>query len=582
MAELKDLIPFTSKLSLLYIDEDQELLLNIAELLRKVFSRVDDASDATLGIGYAKLNQYDITIIDSSSSTMSVDQLVKNIKSTNKYQNIIVSAKDITIEQEVEIYRLGVVRIIQKPFKVSQLLEQILSVATKLSHEREYLEPEIKKMNEDLLYERKRIGRFMVNEKKLSKKIKVYEDNVHINKNIYELTRLPSKYALQNALNGTKQALLYINIDRFDFVNSVYGMGKANKLLRECAKRLTLFLPKNAEVFHITADEFVILIDDPAHDQDILLAKQIQALFKEAPVEFDNHAHFLILSIGIDRGEGKKLFVNAKSASKESRYFGGDQITIYDPSSDYMREQKKNFYWVEILKKAFEEDRIVTFYQPIVNNANPAIKHYEVLCRLLDDNNKLVDATKFISSAKLVGLITQITKTVIDRTFKAFKDNDYSFSLNVSMYDLHEDYLLEFLEYKCERYNIAKNRIYLEVVEDVIISKTKKLDEQILNLKKKGYQVIIDDFGSDKSTYSRIFDLRADFVKIDGSFIKELRNINTPYKTVVKNIVDFAKQNGIKTIAEHVESIEVYEIVKELGIDYSQGYLLGKPSRKLD
>jgi len=582
MAELKELIPFTGKLSLLYIDEDQELLGNITNLLRKVFYRVDDASDATTGIGYAKVNKYDLIILDSTSSIMNISQLIKNIKSINRYQNIIVTAKDTTANDEVQIYHLGINNILKKPFNASEILDSILSSASKLLNDRSYLEPQMKKLNDDLLYERKRIGRFMVNEKKLSEKIKIFEDNIHINRNIHELTRLPSKYALQNALNNTKQALIYINIDHFDFINSIYGMGKANKLLKECAKRLKMFLPNNAELFHITSDEFVILIDDPAQDQDFFLAKQIQALFKEAPVEFDDYSHFLIFSIGIDRGEGKKLFVNAKSASRESRYFGGDQVTLYNPSSDYMKEQKKNLYWVEILKKAFDDDRIITFYQPIINNANPSVKHYEVLCRLLDDNNKLVDATKFINSAKLVGLITQITKTVIDKTFKLFKDNDYNFSLNISMYDLHEEYLVNFLEYKCQRYNISSDRVYLEIVEDVIISKSTASDKQILALKEMGFHVIIDDFGPDKSAYSRMFDLKADFIKIDGSFIKELKNNDSSYKTIVKSIVDFAKKSGIKTIAEHVESIEVYEMVKELGVDYSQGYLLGKPSRKLD
>ncbi|MEA3331005.1 MAG: EAL domain-containing protein [Campylobacterota bacterium] len=582
MAELKELIPFTSKLSLLYIDEDQELLGGIAAVLKKIFYRVDDASDATIGISYAKLNSYDLVIIDSTSSVMSVNQLIKNIKSINQHQNIIISTKDISSQEELEAYQLGISTVIKKPFNASSLLDKILFVASKLLNDRSYLEADMKKLNDDLLYERKRIGRFMLSEKKFSDKIKLYEDNIHINRNIYELTRLPSKYALQTELNGTLQTLLYINIDHFDFINSVYGMGKANKLLKECAKRLNLFLPKNAELFHITADEFVILIDEPSIDQDTLLANQIQALFKEAPLEFDEYSHFLIFSIGIARGEGKKLFINAKSASKESRYFGGDQATIYNASSDYMKEQKENRYWVKVLKKAFDDDRIITFYQPIINHANPSVKHYEVLCRLLDDNGKLVDATKFISSAKLVGLITQISKTVIDKTFKLFKDNDYNFSINISIYDLHEEYLVKFLEYKCQRYGISSDRVYLELVEDIIISKTKMIDKQILDLKDRGFHVVIDDFGPDKFAFSRMFDLKADLIKIDGSFIKELSNSNSSYKVIVKSIVDFAKKSGIKTIAEHVESIEVYEMVKELGIDYSQGYLLGRPSRKLN
>lgn len=581
MAELKELIPFTKKLSLLYIDEDQEILRRFTPAFEKVFFRVDDASDATTGIGFVKLNSYDLIIVDSSSSIMSISQLIKNIKSVNRYQKIIVTTKNLEDAEILKIYKLGVNCVIPKPFTGASLLDEILYIASILQNERSSAEQEVEKLHSDLLYERKRIGRFMLNEKKLNEKIKTYEDNIYMNKNIYELTRLPSRYALQTALNGTSQSLLYINIDHFDFVNTVYGMGKANKLLKECSLRLKKFLPNNAELFHITADEFVILLDEPSENQDTLLATQMQALFKEAALEFDDLSHHITFSIGIDRGAGKVLFVNGKSASKEARYFGGDQVIIFNSLSDYMKEQRENLYWIKVLKKAFEDDNVFTYYQPIINHSNPSAKHYAVLCRLKDESNNLVDASKFIESARLSGLITQITRTVVDKTFKLFTDNDYNFSLNISMYDLHEEYLLKFLNYKCERYNISSDRVYLEIVEDVIISKTKSVDRQILELKESGFHVIIDDFGTDKSAYSRIFDLRADCIKIDGSFIKELSKEN-PYKIIVQSIVDFAKKSGIKTIAEHVESIEVYEIVKELGIDYSQGYLLGKPSLTLE
>ena len=591
MQQLKKILPLTKELSLLYIDEDQFFQSTMTSELKKLFFRVDDASDATMAIGYAKLNSYDLIIIDTSSSIMSINQLVKNLQSINQFQNIILTTSETSEEELLNIYELCLSAVIKKPFDINSLLEPIYNVCLKLEHDRSYMQSNINKINEDttldldrlnkdLLYERKRIGRFMLNEKKMSEKIKAYEDKIEIDKKIHELTRLPSKYALQTALSGIKQSLLYIDIDHFDFINSIYGMGKANILLKECAKRLGMFLPKNAELFHITADEFVILLDEPAQEQDTLLSKQIQAFFKEAPLEFAEYSHYVVFSIGIDRGEGKKLFINAKSASKEAKYFGGDQSVIYSPKSEYMLEQRENLYWIGILKQAFEDDKIFTYYQPIINNSNPDIKHYEVLCRLRDDKNRLVDANKFIHSAKLIGLITQITRTVIDKTFKTFKDNEYNFSLNISMHDLREEYLIDFLDYKCKKYNISPSRVHLEIVEDIIVSKYTQMDEQILKLKEMGYHVIIDDFSTDNSAYNRMFDLNAEFIKIDGSFIRGIDK-NRTNLIIVQSIVQFAKKSGIKTIAEHIETPKEYEIVKKLGIDYSQGYLLGKPSLDL-
>ncbi|CAI6151321.1 MAG: hypothetical protein SPLUMA2_SPLUMAMAG2_00121 [uncultured Sulfurimonas sp.] len=447
MAELKDLLPLSKSLSLLYIDENQEIILTTAE----------KAQDKLL-----------------------------------------------------DFYALNISALQTKPFKTTLFLDCIVQVLQKLQHQRIYLNPQIEKINIDLLYERKRIGRFMMNEKILKQQIDSYKDSMHINKYIYELTKLPSRYALQDALNGTQQSLLYINIDHFDFVNTTYGMDKANKLLKETALILKRFLPTNANLYHITADEFVLLLlDDPVQMQGMLLASQIQALFKESAVEFDGHSQCIAFSIGIDNGEGNKLFINAKAASREARHYGGSAIVSYDIHSEYMKEQRESLYWVGVLQKAFDDDKIFTYYQPIISNNTTQTKHYEVLCRLMDHNDKLVDANKFIRSAKQVGFITQITRIIINKAFKLFQNNDYNFSINISMHDLHEDYILGFLNYKCEHYGISPSHVHLELVEDIIISKTNTLDTQILELNEKGYHVIVYDFGTDKPAYNRMFELKA-------------------------------------------------------------------------
>jgi diguanylate cyclase (GGDEF)-like protein len=580
MAELKDLLPFTKDLSLLYIDEDEELLSKFSNVLQKIFERVDDASNATIAIGYLKVNTYDIVLVDATSAIMSPTLLVENILKINPNQEILLTTQASTKDELLSLHKLQISTLINKPFKASLLLDKLHSVAKKLQHHRSFLEPKIEKLSADLLYERKRIGRFMLNEKKLEKTLQEYADNVHISKNIYELTRLPSKYALQNDLDGRQQALLYINIDHFDFINTIYGMGKANKLLKACAAQLKFFLPTNAKLYHITADEFVILLDEPAQNQDAQLAQQIQALFKESVLEFDEYSHFVVFSIGIAFGEGKRLFINAKAASKEARFYGGNNIVSYDQNSQYMQEQKENLHWIGVLKKAFEEDKLINYYQAIVSNKDEKTKHYEVLCRLIDDSGEAVDARHFIQSAKLVGLASQITKIVIDKAFKLFTNNEYNFSINISMYDLHENYLIDFLRYKCERYKIAPSRVYLELVEDILMTKTTMIDEQVAKLKVEGYKVIIDDFSSDKSSYNRMFELKAEYIKIDGTFIKEL-DTNEAYRAVVKSIVEFANKSDIKTIAEHVESSQINDIVKDLGVDYSQGYFLAKPSLNL-
>lgn len=581
MAEPQEILQYSKDLSLLYIDENADFLVSITKNLSKLFAKVDDASDATIGLGYLRLNKYDLVIMDAQSSIMNAQQFISNLQKLHPFENIIITIDPkSSIEDILALNALGVNAIITKPFKMANFLDTLFQVLGKISQQRLALNSKVQELQESLTYERKRIGRFMLNEKKYAQRIEEYQNSIQINRNVYELTKLPSKYALQTALNGDNQSLLYLNIDHFDFINSIYGMGKANKLLKECAKRLNMFLPQNGELFHITADEFVILLDDASKGQELSLAKQIQSMFKEAAVEFDEYTHFINFSIGIDSGSGKILFVNAKSASKESRYYGGDQITFFHQKSEYMQEQRESLYWIQVLKKAFEEDRLLTFYQPIKNCSTQEVKHYEVLCRLQDENGNLISAEKFIHSARLVGLITHITKNVVDKAFKMFTHNEFHFSLNISMYDLHENYLLEFLKYKCEKYAIDPSRVYLEVVKDIVLSKTAMIDEQILALKEFGFHIVIDNFGSDALIYNRILELKAEYLKLDGELIRELEN-NTIHTVIIKSLIAFAKKGGVKLIAEHVENEELYEKVKALGIDFMQGYAIAKPSLKL-
>jgi len=580
MADIKELHKHSKELSLLYIDEDQQFLQTMTENLSKIFAKTDDAKDATEGLSNLRLNEYDIVIVDANSTIMNSEQLASNFLKLQPTIQLIVTYKDLSETQLLQLYKLGTAITIAKPFTMGEFLDELYKLLIKISHQRLSLQPKVEELLENVEYERKRIGRFMLNEKKYTQTIQEFRENMQMSRNVYELTRLPSRYALQDALNGQKQAVLYLNIDHFDFVNSVYGMGKGNKLLKECAARLNKFLPQNGELFHITADEFVIVLDDPAKDQETSLAKQIQSLFKEAEIEFDDYSHFVHFSIGIDKGEGKILFVNAKSASKESRYYGGNKITVYNPKSAYIQEQKENLYWIQTLKKAFEEDRFHNYYQAIKSINTRQTKHYEVLCRLEDEEGNFIDALEFIKNARLIGLISHITKGVIDKAFKMFSTNEFHFSLNISMYDLHENYLVKFLKYKCEKYYIDPSRVYIEVLKDVILTKDTNIDQQLLELKKLGFHIVIDNFGSDALVYNRILELRADCMKLDGELIKKL-NEDKGHTIIVKSLLDFAKAGDIKIIAEHVEDKDIFSKVKQLGIEYVQGFAISKPSLKL-
>ena len=164
---------------------------------------------------------------------------------------------------------------------------------------------------------------------------------------------------------------------------------------------------------------------------------------------------------------------------------------------------------------------------------------------------------------------------MIDKAFKYFQTNSYPFALNISAEDFNENYLEDFLQYKCDYYHIAPSRVYIEVVESITINTSSKALDQIKKLRSLGFNISIDDFGIEQSVFSRLLRLEAKTIKIDSSFIKNI-DTNLSNQMIVENIISFAKRIGAKTVAEFVDTKQVHNKVCELGVDYSQGYYIGE------
>jgi len=598
MAQLQDLLPFTKKLSLLYIDEDAAMRSHICAALGKIFNLVDEASDGYEGLNYYKINQHDIIIMDSRVPNMAGQQLIKNIKTFKPDQHIVYTSADpITSEALISLVNHGINGYVKKPFKLPDLLdalqtsasvmyrqmqlsEELSRIKTLKQQQERVLEDAKageKKLRDDLLYERKRLGRLLKSQNELEKNVEAYEEQLGTVRNINELTGAASRHALQEQLKhkGIK-SLIYMNIDNFDLINTVYGMGQGNKVLLQTVKRLNNYLPNNGMLFHITADEFVILLENPVEAQERIMADQVQALFREAPIETDGGSYNIIFSIGLDKGEGMQLFVHAKYASREAKVHGGGCSRYYREDSDYIIEQRQNLHWLRLVREAIKTDKLLPYYQPIINNVNSSTQHYEVLCRIEDKNGNLVEADQFIDIAIEAGLSTQISRIVIDKAFKHFSQNSYNFSININRYDMEEEYLEEFLLYKCARYKVDPERVYIELVAHIPMHNSSFMLAQIKQLRQAGFHIAVDDFGTEHSMLSRMLQVEADFIKIDSTFIQDLLS-NKFHRMVVENIVEFARKTGIKTVAEHVDSEELYRLVHDLGVDYSQGYYIGKP-----
>ncbi len=232
--------------------------------------------------------------------------------------------------------------------------------------------------------------------------------------------------------------------------------------------------------------------------------------------------------------------------------------------------------WTLKLKKALENDRIVPYYQAIFNINTNKIEKYEALVRLIDEDGSIVSPFYFLNIAKKSKQYLKLTKQVIKKSFEYFKDKDYEFSVNLTLEDIKNKNISSYIIEMLKEYKIA-SKVVFEIVESEGIEDFDQINNFLDRARELGCKIAIDDFGSGYSNFEYLIKLNADYIKIDGSLIKDIL-IDKSNQEIVVTIIDFAKRQGFKTIAEFVSNEEIFNKVKELGIDYVQGYYISEPN----
>ena len=254
-------------------------------------------------------------------------------------------------------------------------------------------------------------------------------------------------------------------------------------------------------------------------------------------------------------------------------------------SDEEENEGKSELYryrleWTKKLKESFEDDRIYTYFQPILEVGLDKPAKFETLVRIKDKDGTVHLPGEFISTAKHSRLYLKLTRTIVLKAMSYMRDKPYEFSLNLSMEDIADlptrNYILDLLKSFPE-----PNRVIFEILETEEINEFELISEFIRDAKELGAKIAIDDFGSGYSNYNYVISMNIDFLKIDSSLIRNIC-IDENSKIVVQSIVWTAHKLGLKTIAEYVDSKEIVEEVKRIGIDFIQGYYVGKPMEHIE
>ncbi len=391
------------------------------------------------------------------------------------------------------------------------------------------------------------------------------------------LTGLKNKTSLIEELNGTQfNTLIFLDINNFSYVNTAYGFTIGDKVLLKVSTILHDMF--NDNLYRINADQFALKFNDKIDIKKIVTS--VQDKFEKTLISVEN----ITLKVSFTYGgvySDKELLKYAALAIKKAKESGKNRLHIFDEDLDSPKRRKDFIFMNNRIHSAFEDDLIVPFFQGIYDNTKEEILKYEALIRIVTKEGKIISPYEFLEVARLSGLLTKLTRIMIDKTFAVMKNSAHSFSINITEDDLNSFYLVEYLSQKSQDYNISPQQVTLEILEGISATGQKNNIEQLKTLKQMGYKLAIDDFGAEYSNFERVLALDVDILKIDARYIK---NIDTDIKSyeIVKAIVSFSKNMNIKTVAEFVHSASVQKVVKELGIDLSQGYYFSEPTQSIE
>lgn len=389
------------------------------------------------------------------------------------------------------------------------------------------------------------------------------------------LTGLGNRYKLINDIGTlSNPSIAILNIDRFSEINDFYGHTFGDELIKKVGETIRSLIQNHTtkQLYRLHSDEFAIL-NMSLRKADFV--KNIDSIVKEIEnlsyiIDDEEVMVQVTSSISFEKDD---LFITADMAMKSAKK-KRINLLVYNESLNINKEYENNIKWTNKLRYAIDNDNLVPFYQAIVNNKTGKWEKYESLVRMIDDG-KIVSPFFFLDIAKRTKHYETLTKIVIKKSFDTFKDSDKEFSINLTIKDIMNLNMQTFIYNLLSMYKIG-SQVVFEIVESEGIEKYDEIMEFINNIKQYGCKIAIDDFGTGYSNFNYLLELKADYIKIDGSLIKNI-DTDRSARVLVETIVSFAKELNILTIAEYVENETIYNIIKEIGIDYSQGYYFSPP-----
>ena len=394
---------------------------------------------------------------------------------------------------------------------------------------------------------------------------------------------------LSARLNNMQHALLYLDLDQFKIVNDTCAHLAGDELLRQMSALLQSLVRDSDVLARLGGDEFGVLLQQCPPDRALTIANVIREAVGDYRFAWQGKPFNIGVSIGLVNIDAQSESVTALLSAADTACYaakdkGRNRVQVYQPGDSELQQRHGEMQWVSRIHDAFENSRFLLYTQSIIalGKGAPVTAHCEILLRMRDERGELLPPMAFIPAAERYSLMPSIDRWVIRSLFAKLRGSPrlaeglHTYAVNLSGTSLNDEMFLEFVLDQFRDGKVAPEWICFEITETSAIANLSKAIHFMGTLKKLGCRFSLDDFGSGLSSFVYLKTLPVDYLKIDGSFIKDI--VTDPVsKAMVKAINEVGHIMGIQTIAEYVESPDILQQVMEIGMDFAQGVGISKP-----
>jgi len=391
--------------------------------------------------------------------------------------------------------------------------------------------------------------------------------------------------------DGLEHVVCYMDLDQFKVVNDTCGHAAGDDLLKEIGQLMRSQLRKSDTLARLGGDEFGLLLWDCSLEHGEIIAGELLATVGRYRLTRDSKVFAVGVSIGLapvtsDCISSAEVLGMADTACYWAKGQGRNRVSLYRAGESEMAVRRREMSWISRINAALAEDRFVLYHQTYLQltNVHAPSRHLEVLIRMIGGNGELIQPGKFLPAAERYNLMPSIDRWVIRAVFSGYRSlveqrggQSLTCAINLSATSLNDEEFLEFVRQQAHAHSLPRHSICFEITESAAINNLSKSAAFMAECQALGFLFALDDFGTGTSSFAYLKNLPVDYLKIDGSFVKNMEN-DAVDKAMTETINRIGHIMGIKTIAEYAENAEIIEELRALGVDYAQGYGVCKPS----